>query len=122
VTPKPTHAQFAPSMASIDPSDGSEDVADFLRRIRELGEQRDKEDAERTRKLEEEIMEGRRQREVRRAGETNYPIESQYLFMLAITRLTILIYCRTRQVPLTREAIAGQHTAVTSRSQSRSQT
>ncbi len=69
MTPKATHAQFTPNMATIDPSDGSEDVADFLRRIRELGEQRDKEDAERTQKLEEEIMEGRRQREARRAGE-----------------------------------------------------
>ncbi|KAB8556643.1 hypothetical protein FH972_025679 [Carpinus fangiana] len=49
------------------PADSGEDVTDFLRRIKELGEQRDREDAERTRKLEEEIVEGRRQREARRA-------------------------------------------------------
>ena len=48
-------------------SDG-EDINDFLRRIKELGEQRDREDEERTRKLEEEIMAGRRERQARRAG------------------------------------------------------
>lgn len=47
---------------------GSEDVADFLRRIKELNVKRDEEDAERTRKLEEEIMQGRKQREARRLG------------------------------------------------------
>ncbi len=50
-------------MATLEPADGSEDVNDFLRRIRELGDKRDREDAERTRKLEEDILEGRRQRE-----------------------------------------------------------
>lgn len=55
-------------MAATAPADGSEDVADFLRRIKELGEKRDQEDAERTRKLEEDIAEARRQRAVRRAG------------------------------------------------------
>lgn len=48
--------------------DGSEDVNDFLLRIRELGERRDKEDEERTKKLEDEILEGRKQRQARRAG------------------------------------------------------
>ncbi|KAI9814198.1 MAG: hypothetical protein M1827_003364 [Pycnora praestabilis] len=46
--------------------DGSEDVNDFLRRIRELGDKRDKEDEERTRKLEEEILQGRKERQARR--------------------------------------------------------
>jgi len=55
-------------MAALEVTDGSEDVNDFLRRIRELGEKRDREDAERSRKLEEDILEGRRQREARRAG------------------------------------------------------
>ena len=49
-------------------ADGSEDVNDFLLRIRELGDRRDKEDEERTRKLEEEIMQGRKQRQARREG------------------------------------------------------
>lgn len=50
---------------------GSEDVNDFLQRIRELGDQRDKEDEERTRKLEEEILQGRKERQARRAGQCN---------------------------------------------------
>ena len=50
-------------------ADGSEDVNDFLLRIRELGDQRDKEDEERTRKLEEEILQGRKERQARRAGQ-----------------------------------------------------
>ncbi|KAL9125360.1 MAG: hypothetical protein Q9217_005428 [Psora testacea] len=47
--------------------DGSEDVSNFLQRIRELGDQRDKEDEERNRKLEEEIIQGRKERQLRRA-------------------------------------------------------
>ena len=50
-------------------AEGSEDVNDFLQRIRELGDKRDKEDEERTRKLEEEILQGRRERQARRAGQ-----------------------------------------------------
>lgn len=48
--------------------DGSEDVNDFLQRIKALGEKRDREDEERTRKLEEEILHGRKERQARRAG------------------------------------------------------
>ena len=51
-------------------ADGSEDVNDFLKRIRELGDQRDREDEERTRNLEEEILQSRKQREARRAGQS----------------------------------------------------
>lgn len=50
------------------PNESSEDVNDFLQRIRELGERRDKEDDERTKKLEEEILQGRKERQARRAG------------------------------------------------------
>ncbi|KAL5042843.1 hypothetical protein BDW71DRAFT_216702 [Aspergillus fruticulosus] len=50
-----------------DAAEGSEDVNDFLKRIRELGEKRDKEDEERTKKLEEEILQGRKERQARRA-------------------------------------------------------
>lgn len=49
-------------------ADGSEDVADFLERIKELGDKRNREDEERTRKLEEEILQGRKERQARRAG------------------------------------------------------
>lgn len=55
-------------MASTTDPDASEDVNDFLLRIRELGEKRDKEDEERTKRLEEEILQGRRERQARRLG------------------------------------------------------
>ncbi|KAI2694899.1 hypothetical protein CBS147317_7760 [Penicillium roqueforti] len=51
------------------PTESSEDVNDFLERIRELGDRRDKEDDERTKKLEEEILQGRKERQARRAGQ-----------------------------------------------------
>jgi len=47
---------------------GSEDVNDFLQRIKELGDRRDQEDEERNRKLEQEILQGRKERQARRAG------------------------------------------------------
>lgn len=50
-------------------NDGSEDVNDFLLRIRELGDRRDREDEERTRRLEDEILQGRKERQARRAGQ-----------------------------------------------------
>ena len=49
-------------------TDGSEDVNDFLLRIRDLSRTRDMEDEERTRKLEEDIIQGRKERQARRAG------------------------------------------------------
>ena len=51
---------------------GSEDVNDFLQRIKELGNRRDQEDEERTRKLEEEILQGRKERQARRSGELHF--------------------------------------------------
>lgn len=55
------------SHSNIDP-EGPEDVNNFLTRIRELGEKRDQEDVERTKKLEDEILQGRKERQARRAG------------------------------------------------------
>ena len=43
-------------------------VNEFLQRIKELGDKRNKEDEERTRKLEEEILAGREARQARQAG------------------------------------------------------
>ncbi|KAJ5288204.1 hypothetical protein N7478_003890 [Penicillium angulare] len=54
-------------MTSTKNPDGPEDVNDFLMRIRELGERRDKEDDERTKRLENEILQGRKERQARRA-------------------------------------------------------
>ncbi|QGA18379.1 hypothetical protein EYB26_006064 [Talaromyces marneffei] len=47
--------------------DSSEDVNEFLLRIRELGDKQVKEDEDRARKLEEEILQGRKERQARRA-------------------------------------------------------
>lgn len=55
------------SHSNVDP-DGPEDVNNFLTRIRELGEKRDQEDLDRTKKLEDEIIQGRKERQARRAG------------------------------------------------------
>lgn len=53
--------------------DSSEDVNEFLLRIRELGDKRVKEDEDRARKLEEEILQGRKERQARRAGKQYLP-------------------------------------------------
>ena len=52
-------------------SDDGESVDAFLERIASLKIKRDREDEERTRKLEEEILQGRRERQARRAGKTS---------------------------------------------------
>lgn len=58
--------------------DGAEDVNDFLQRIRELGEKRNKEDEERTRKLEQEILQGRKERQARRMGKFSPTLTSPH--------------------------------------------
>jgi hypothetical protein len=45
------------------------DPSQFVQRIRQLGEQQDTQDAERVKKLEEELIQGRSERLARRAGE-----------------------------------------------------
>ena len=74
-------------MAQYSETNGSEDVADFLERIRELGDRRDKEDQERTRKLEEEILQGRKERQARRAGTVKSP-HSRLRYAVCYARLT----------------------------------
>ena len=54
-------AQRAADESDLDP-------AAFLKSVRELSEKREREDAERYRKLEEEIEKGRQERAARRAG------------------------------------------------------
>ena len=56
-------------MIAIEDDDGSEDVNDFLKRIKELGDRRDREDEERNRRLEEQIVQGRKERQARREGQ-----------------------------------------------------
>ena len=48
----------------------AESVDAFLERIASLKEKREREDEERTRKLEEDILQGRRERQARRAGKS----------------------------------------------------
>lgn len=56
------------SFSTTTAENDAEDVNDFLKRIQELGNKRDQEDEERNRKLEEEILQGRKERQARRAG------------------------------------------------------
>lgn len=55
-------------------ADGSADVSDFLQKIKDLGDTRDREDEARNRKLELEILEGKKQRQARRAGEHAFAV------------------------------------------------
>jgi hypothetical protein len=57
--------------AAMAASDDGESVDAFLERIASLKIKRDREDEERTRKLEEEILQGRRERQARRAGKAS---------------------------------------------------
>lgn len=66
---QPTEGERRDSMAS-----DAEDVNDFLKRIQEMGSKRDQEDEERNKKLEEEILQGRRERAARRAGLFALPV------------------------------------------------
>ena len=68
---------------SLD-GDGAEDVNDFLRRIRELDHGRDVEDEQRSKRLEEEILKSRKERQARRAGESG---GCDMIVRLKLTRL-----------------------------------
>lgn len=50
------------------------DPSEFVQRIRQLGEQRDQQDAERVKKLEEDLLQGRSERLARRAGTSAHPV------------------------------------------------
>jgi hypothetical protein len=63
-----TVSELLPFGTMASENSGSEDVNDFLQRIKELGDRRDQEDEERNRKLEEEILKGRKERQARRSG------------------------------------------------------
>lgn len=75
-------------------SDG-DGVNDFLQRIRELGDKRDREDEERARKLEQEIIAGREARRARRDGEAHplgWTLDSGVFFFMVIPRFERLTY------------------------------
>lgn len=52
-------------------NDGSESVDQFLARIASVKEGRDEENEARTRRMEDEILKGRQERQARRLGECN---------------------------------------------------
>jgi hypothetical protein len=60
------------------------DPSEFVQRIQRLGDQRDREDAERVKKLEEELIQGRSERLARRAG--------LFLYSLGFTTRLILMF------------------------------
>ena len=95
---KPVAPSFTSNpMAAADTQEGAEHVTDFLKRIKELGEQRDQEDTERTRQLEEQLQEARRQREERRRGPSMRPIYHSHSTLADFP-------ARPRSISLTREA------------------
>lgn len=59
-----------PLLSQRPPTTMAEEVdpQEFMQRIRQLGEQRDQQDAERVKKLEEDLIQGRSERLARRAG------------------------------------------------------
>lgn len=59
----------------------SDEVDQFLQRMRTMSEQRDQQDADRVKKLEEELIQGRSERLARRAGRL-------YTHLLALSSCT----------------------------------
>lgn len=63
------------------------DPSEFVQRIRQLGEQRDQQDAERVKKLEEDLIQGRSERLARRAG------GCMFLFLMRVDSRAPLMFC-----------------------------
>jgi hypothetical protein len=82
-------------MSATGINDSAEEVNNFLLHIRELGDKRDKEDEERTRKLEEEILQGRRERQARRAGKLKH-FERCMLLSLLCASIFVINFHQTR--------------------------
>jgi hypothetical protein len=94
--------------------DSSEDVNDFLQRIKELGDRRDQEDEERNRKLEEEILQGRKERQARRAGKS---IRSHFTSELLLWSRRAAEYLadhqfRTRQVNFSHKVLSCKYSNI----------
>lgn len=105
-------------MSSSTAADTSEDVSDFLQRIKELGDKRDQEDEERNRKLEEEILQGRKERQARRAGKLFQFVPALLLPLqdtVVTTQRDLNIYLldhriyRARQINLSYKIISCEH-------------
>ena len=77
-------------MSTASEPNNHEDIspADFVKKIRALGEQRDREDAARFAQLEQDIVKGREERAARRAGSSSgslWPSQHCTLFTLTNT-------------------------------------
>lgn len=56
--------------SNAQPDDDDSSPQDFLRRVREMTEERDREDRQRVTEIEKDILQSREQRRARRAGKT----------------------------------------------------
>jgi hypothetical protein len=80
------------------------DPSVFVERIRQLGNQRDQQDAERVRKLEEEIQQGRSERLARRAGMSAVLSYLVPLWAVHVGPLLIVFCIRTSPHSVARQA------------------
>jgi hypothetical protein len=80
------------------------DPSVFVERIRQLGNQRDQQDAERVRKLEEEIQQGRSERLARRAGMSAVLLHLVPLWAVHVGPLLIVFCIRTSPYAVARQA------------------
>ena len=85
-------------------NDGAESVDQFLARIASLSEKKDGQDAERSRRTEEEMLQARKERQARRAG-----IFTIVWFLLSDS----LTLYRARSVDVSCEDRSGCHTTFT---------
>jgi t-SNARE complex subunit (syntaxin) len=67
---------------------GGEDVNEFLMRIREMGDRRDKEDEDRAKKLEQDILAGREARRARRDGMCFVP----FYFAIIVIVIIVIVF------------------------------
>jgi len=84
-------------------------VTAFLANLRDLGERRDLEDEERNRKLEEEILQGRKERQARRAGRQTFSIAFSTTAIVMIAQLTKFYNNRARQINFSHKVFSCEY-------------
>lgn len=73
-------------------NDGSESVDQFLARIASLSHKKDDEDAGRARKMDEDMMQARKERQARRAGTVQHLLDG--LRLLTVYRTSSIYFSR----------------------------